>query len=191
MSRKFYESACRQIHVVSTISGDIDEGHLIKCLDEYIDRGRVEAEFTDVEQVVFTLLQPQIDKALERSRRARVAAARRHKANVQVESEDVATLDESIITASVQATLEDSPESERVLNKEKSFTEETPDETGPDAPSSPSPRDEKRARRRETALARRLAKRQKRLSRRGRGGRRIQQRIPPLPQPSEGVSPLH
>ena len=57
---------------------DIGVQHLIKCLDEYIDRGSVKSDFTEVEDVVFTLLQPQIDKRwsvhVVPVRRQRVAA---------------------------------------------------------------------------------------------------------------------
>lgn len=77
VSRKFYLHICQQIHGVCQLSDDINEDKVIKCVDDYIDTGRAEVDFTDTETVVFTLLQPLIDKAIERSRRARAAAARR------------------------------------------------------------------------------------------------------------------
>ena len=150
VSRRFYEAVCRQIREVSALSNDIGVQHLIKCLDEYIDRGSVKSDFTEVEDVVFTLLQPQIDKALERSRRARAAAARRREARMQSEAlaeekeiEELKVADEENPMPSVA---ENPSEAEAVTTLS---------------------REAKRARRREVAKERRIEKHRKRLARRG------------------------
>lgn len=80
VSRKFYDEVCSRVHEVASISADINPEHLIKCIDEYLDSGSVASSFSMAEKVVFALLQPYIDKAVERSRRARQAAARRRQA---------------------------------------------------------------------------------------------------------------
>ncbi len=88
VSQKFYLHICQQLHSVCQLSDDINEDKVIKCIDDYIDTGRADVDFTDTETVVFTLLQPLIDKAIERSRRARAAAARRRQSREAAASTD-------------------------------------------------------------------------------------------------------
>ena len=84
VSRKFYESLCSLIRSAAEFSDDVDVDFFIHhCIDVYIDHGTVIADLSDTETVMFTLLQPQIDKALDRSRRARAAALRRREAKEQ------------------------------------------------------------------------------------------------------------
>ena len=91
VSRKFYESLCSLIRSASEFSDDVDVDFFIHhCIDVYIDHGKVIADLSDTETVMFTLLQPQIDKALERSRRARAAALRRREAKEQSGAEESA-----------------------------------------------------------------------------------------------------
>ena len=91
MSRKFYESLCSLIRSASEFSNDVDVDFFIHhCIDVYIDHGKVIADLSDTETVMFTLLQPRIDKALERSRRARAAALRRREAKTQNGAEESA-----------------------------------------------------------------------------------------------------
>lgn len=139
VSRKFYQSICRQVHDVSLLSEDITESNVMQCIDDYIDTGNAHVKFTDAETVVFTLLQPLIDKAMTRSMRARAAAARRRQANEAKSSTDTSD------TAKTAAT-----------TVEITATQSTANAT----------REEKRAKRRETALIRRQEKRRKRLARR-------------------------
>lgn len=83
VSRKFYESLCSLIRSAAIFSDDVFVEHFIHSIDDYIDHGVIISDFTDTEHVMFTILQPQIDKALERSRRARETAARRHETREQ------------------------------------------------------------------------------------------------------------
>ncbi len=88
VSRKFYESLCSLIRSAAIFSDDVFVEHFIHSIDDYIDHGVIISDFTDTEYVMFTLLQPQIDKALERSRRAREAAARRRETREQNEPQE-------------------------------------------------------------------------------------------------------
>ncbi len=91
VSRKFYESLCSLIRSASEFSNDVDVDFFIHhCIDVYIDHGKVIADLSGTETVMFTLLQPRIDKALERSRRARAAALRRREAKTQNGAEESA-----------------------------------------------------------------------------------------------------
>ena len=182
VSQKFYQSICRQVHEVSLLSEDITESNVMQCIDDYIDKGSADVEFTDAETVVFTLLQPLIDKAMARSMRARAAAARRRelaKTGISATPDPAETIQPVPATAAELSTATPSEE------LRQSATAGLPDEnkqaatispiepsaaTVPAAaalpPSPQTPRDEKRAKRREAALIRRLDKRRKRLARR-------------------------
>ena len=182
VSQKFYQSICRQVHEVSLLSEDITESNVMQCIDDYIDKGSADVEFTDAETVVFTLLQPLIDKAMTRSMRARAAAARRRelaKTGISATPDPAETIQPVPATAAELSTATPSEE------LRQSATAGLPDEnkqaatispiepsaaTVPAAaalpPSPQTPRDEKRAKRREAALIRRLDKRRKRLARR-------------------------
>ena len=150
VSQKFYQSICRQVHEVSLLSEDITESNVMQCIDDYIDKGSADVEFTDAETVVFTLLQPLIDKAMTRSMRARAAAARRRE----------------LTKTGISAT----PDPAETIHPSPATAAESSAAAVPAAaalpPSPQTPRDEKRAKRREAALIRRLDKRRKRLARR-------------------------
>ena len=150
VSRKFYGYLCRQIEIASSLCEEIREDAVRVCVDFYIDSGLVICKINVAERMVFTLLQPQIDKALERSRRARAAAARRREARVQSEAlaegneiEELKVADEESPMPSVA---ENPSEAEAVTTLS---------------------REAKRARRREVAKERRIEKHRKRLARRG------------------------
>ncbi len=147
VSRKFYQSICRQIHEVSLLSEDITESNVMQCVDDYIDNGSADVEFTDAETVVFILLQPLIDKAIARSLRARAAAARRCQNKVQP---DTAATPAPTDTAKSIAT------TASVVTAEATATQSAMNAR----------REEKRAKRRENAQIRRLEKHRKRLARR-------------------------
>ncbi len=194
VSQKFYQSICRQVHEVSLLSEDITESNVMQCIDDYIDKGSADVEFTDAETVVFTLLQPLIDKAMTRSMRDRAAAARRRELAKTATSatpgltEAIQPVPATAAEASAAAGLSTATPSEELR---QSTTAGLPDENKQAATISPSepsaaagqaeatvlaaaalppapqtPRDEKRAKRREAALIRRLDKRRKRLARR-------------------------
>ena len=150
VSQKFYQSICRQVHEVSLLSEDITESNVMQCIDDYIDKGSADVEFTDAETVVFTLLQPLINKAMTRSMRARAAAARRRE----------------LTKTGISAT----PDPAETIHPSPATAAESSAAAVPAAaalpPSPQTPRDEKRAKRREAALIRRLDKRRKRLARR-------------------------
>ncbi len=191
VSQKFYQSICRQVHEVSLLSEDITESNVMQCIDDYIDKGSADVEFTDAETVVFTLLQPLIDKAIARSMRARAAAARRRelaKTGISATPDTTeaiqpvpATADEASAAAGLstatpseelrQSTTDGLPDANRQsATIEPSAAAEPAEATAPAAEALPpaplTQRDEKRAKRREAALIRRLEKRRKRLARR-------------------------
>ena len=194
VSQKFYQSICRQVHEVSLLSEDITESNVMQCIDDYINKGSADVEFTDAETVVFTLLQPLIDKAIARSMRARAAAARRREL-AQAAIPATPTPTEAIQPAPAesakssaadgaagpttatsseelrQSTTDGLPDANRQsATIEPSAAAEPAEATAPAAEALPpaplTQRDEKRAKRREAALIRRLEKRRKRLARR-------------------------
>lgn len=95
VSRKFYESLRGLIRRAATLSDEVREGYFIRCIDDYIDSHTVATDLSSTERVVFALLQPQIDKAMERSRRARAAARHRR---VAVESQDASRQEPTLQT---------------------------------------------------------------------------------------------
>ncbi len=156
VSRKFYGYLCRQIEIAASLCEEIREDVLLECVDFYIGSGNVICKINVAERVVFTLLQPQIDKAWERSLRARMAAMRRR------EAKKAAAEEESGMTAGSETNADDGAES--------LVTPDAATETASDAEQTATQtatlRDDKRARRREAAMARRFIKHQKRLARR-------------------------
>ena len=158
VSRKFYGYLCRQIEIAASLCKEIREDAVRECVNFYIDSGLVICKINVAERVVFTLLQPQIDKAMLRSLRARMAAMRRR------ESKKAAAEEESGMTAGSETNADDGAES---LVTPDAATETAPDaeQTATQAATS---RGEKRARRRKAAQARRLLKHRKRLERRNR-----------------------
>ena len=182
VSQKFYQSICRQVHEVSLLSEDITESNVMQCIDDYIDKGNADVEFTDAETVVFTLLQPLIDKAMTRSMRARAAAARRRelaKTGISATPDPTEAIQPVPATAAELSTATPSEELRQsttagLPDENKQAATISPIEPSAAAvpaaaalpPSPQTPRDEKRAKRREAALIRRLEKRRKRLARR-------------------------
>lgn len=77
VSRKFYDYIAERVRSVASLSNRIREQYMMCAIDDYIANGTVWGGFSDMETVVFTLVQPLIDKAMYRSRRARECAARR------------------------------------------------------------------------------------------------------------------
>lgn len=80
VSRKFYAQICQQVSSVSGFSKDVDADKLMRYLDDYIATGKVPSDLSDIERVIFIILQPQIDKGVIRSRLARERAMRRREA---------------------------------------------------------------------------------------------------------------
>ena len=156
VSRKFYQSICRQVHDVSLLSEDITESNVMQCIDDYIDTGNAHVEFTDAETVVFTLLQPLIDKAMTRSMRARAAAARRRQAKACSDTPETPTPTVPYQPQTITSTVETTEVTASAETAKITATQSTANAT----------REEKRAKRRESALIRRQEKRRKRLARR-------------------------
>ena len=79
VSKKFYEFVLFQIRCAKCVSEDeeVRVDVMMDRFDEYIEKGTVKVDFNNTETVVFAMLQPHIDQAVARSRRAREAAARR------------------------------------------------------------------------------------------------------------------
>ena len=88
VSKKFYDFVHFQIRCAQCVSEDeeVRVDVMMARFDEYIEKGTVEVDFNNTEHVVFTLLQPYIDQAVARSRRAREAAARRRAARQAAEA---------------------------------------------------------------------------------------------------------
>lgn len=80
VSRKFYFYLKDQVSIAGTYCKQIDETKVMTALEEYINGYAYVKPLNDVEKVVIKLLLPLIEKARERSRRAREAAARRRQA---------------------------------------------------------------------------------------------------------------
>lgn len=115
VSRKFYESLRGLICRAATLSDDVREDYFIRCIDDYIDSHTVATDLSSTERVVFALLQPQIDKAMERSRRARAAARHRR---VAVESSQEASRQEQTLQTQPSADSRTICEEKRALRRE-------------------------------------------------------------------------
>ena len=115
VSRKFYESLRGLIRRAATLSDDVREDYFIRCIDDYIDSHTVATDLSSTERVVFALLQPQIDKAMERSRRARGAARHRR---VAVESSQEASRQEQTLQTQPSADSRTICEEKRALRRE-------------------------------------------------------------------------
>ena len=168
VSRKFYGYLCRQIEIAASLCGEIREDAVRECVDFYIDSGLVICKINVSEKMVFTLLQPQIDKAIIRSLRARMAAVRRSEAKKAATEEESDTMAVDVVSADA---------STESLVKPDAATETAPD-AEQTAIQTATSRGEKRARRREAAQARRLLKHRKRLERRNRDQSCVESDIP-------------
>ena len=142
VSKKFYDFIHYQIRCARYVSEEVRVDLMMNRFDEYIEKGTVEVDFNNIEHVVFTMLQPYIDQAVDRSRRAREAAARRREARQSVSMESSTPSSASI---------------------EESAPEDTPTENATPQEASSMTREEKRARRREQIRLRRQQKHAKRI----------------------------
>ncbi len=166
VSRKFYGYLCRQIEIASSLCEEIREDAVRECVDFYIDSGLVICKINVAERMVFTLLQPQIDKAMLRSLRARMAALRRSM-RLTVTDPTADPLSDTAVNVAVDPDAK-SRQSDVVVMPVGGGIAASDDEAKVPAVGSSSavPRDEKRALRRQAALARRRRKHDKRLHRR-------------------------
>ena len=164
VSRKFYGYLCRQIEIAASLCKEIREDAVRECVNFYIDSGLVICKINVAERVVFTLLQPQIDKAMLRSLRARMAALRRSM-RLTVTDPTADPLSDTAVNVDLDAK---SRQSDVVVMPVGGGIAASDDEAKVPAVGSSSalPRDEKRALRSQAALARRRRKHDKRLHRR-------------------------
>lgn len=154
VSQKFFDSLCCRLYMASELSSDFDVEKMISFLKKYVDTGIVDVEFSVTERVVFTVLQPMIDRAVRRSLLARIAARRRREAKEAAKLQTEAA--ESTAEAEVKA----------------GETEEVASDCEP-AESKEDLKQEKRKLRREAAAARRLEKHRKRVAQRSRAANDI------------------
>lgn len=145
VSRKFYGSITESVRNAAAISKDVNADNVMQGVDVYIEQGILPMGFTETELVVFTLLQPLIDKAVKRSRLARENAIRRKQLKAG--------------TASATAVTTEASEAVVSTSDDESAVSCAPP---PDALS----REDKRALRREESRQKRHQKHLKRLSRR-------------------------
>lgn len=149
VSRKFYDYLCVQIHITALLSSDIREDVIRECVDFYIDSGNEICKINVAEKVVFTLLKPQIDKAMLRSISARLAALRRSDMKRKAARESALHDNAAMASCDTAATGKDeSNESPIDINQTMKS------------------RDDKRALRRQAAISRRQLRHDKRLRRR-------------------------
>lgn len=83
VSKKFYSDICIRLAEAAAVVGGGETGadEMRAAVDRYIADGTVPGADEDVSvRLVFTILRPEIDKALERSRKAKTRAALRKKA---------------------------------------------------------------------------------------------------------------
>ena len=83
VSQKFYRYVYDLVHSVTYASKAVDTERMMRYVDIYLYGGDVSGVLNDMEKVVFEILKPQLDEAMERSRRARMAASRRREAKKQ------------------------------------------------------------------------------------------------------------
>lgn len=84
VSQNFYRYVRGVVKSVTYASKAIDTERMMRYVDIYLYGGDVSGVFNDMEKVVFAILKPQLDEAMERSRRARMAASRRREAKKQL-----------------------------------------------------------------------------------------------------------
>ncbi len=83
VSQKFYRYLCDVVKSVTYASKAVDTERMMRYVDIYLYGGDVSNVLNDMEKVVFAILKPQLDEAMERSRRACMAASRRREAKKQ------------------------------------------------------------------------------------------------------------
>lgn len=86
VSRKFYQYIRQQIMATVAVSPDLNQCYLLDLFDYYLEHGKLRDDTYNIARIIFSLITPQIDKAIVRSRRAREAAMRRRKAHQHTES---------------------------------------------------------------------------------------------------------
>ena len=93
VSKKFYDFVLFQIRCAQCVSEDeeVRVDVMMERFDEYIEKGTVKVDFNNTETVVFAMLQPHVDKAVARTKRAREAAARRRAARQAAETDQSET----------------------------------------------------------------------------------------------------
>lgn len=102
VSQKFYRYLCDVVKSVTYASKAVDTERMMRYVDIYLYGGDVSNVLNDMEKVVFAILKPQLDEAMERSRRARMAASRRREAKKQA-------VDMPTPSASTMQTINDNP----------------------------------------------------------------------------------
>lgn len=159
VSKKFYEFIRYQICLAKEVSEEeeVRVDVMMDRFDEYIEKGTVEVDFNNTEHVVFSMLQPYIDQAVARSRRAREAAARRREARQASEVNTIAQKRDDASDTSIT-------------------TDAQSDKDRPIQSATPLSREEKRAIRREEARQRRQQKHNRRLQTRSKAP--VQQQVP-------------
>ena len=158
VSKKFYDFIHYQICLAKEVSDDeeVRVEVMMDRFDEYIDKGTVKVDFNNTEYVVFSMLQPYIDQAVDRSRRAREAAVRRRAARQAAIAQECDEASDTPITTDTHA------------DKNQQLQ------------SAPLSREEKRAIRREEARQRRQQRHDKRLQNRSKHPASQQQESSPI-----------
>lgn len=77
VSRKFYKYIHQQITATCAAAPGINQEYLHDLFDYYLANGQLPTDISYIATIIFSLLIPQIDKAMTRSSRARAAARRR------------------------------------------------------------------------------------------------------------------
>ncbi len=88
VSRKFYQYIRQQIMATVAVSPDLDQSYPLDLFDYYLEHGRLRDDTYNIARIIFSLITPQIDKAIVRSRRAREAAMRRREVQQHTESHE-------------------------------------------------------------------------------------------------------
>ena len=86
VSRKFYQYIRQQIMATVAVSPDLDQRYLLELFDYYLEHGKLRDDTYNIARIIFSLITPQVDKAVARSRRAREAAMRRREVQQHTES---------------------------------------------------------------------------------------------------------
>lgn len=86
VSRKFYQYIRQQIMATVAVSPDLNQSYLLELFDYYLEHGKLRDDTYNIARIIFSLITPQIDKAIVRSRRAREAAMRRRESSQPTES---------------------------------------------------------------------------------------------------------
>lgn len=156
VSKKFYDFIYSQICCAKYYSEteEVRVDVMMRCFDEYIDKGSVNVDFNNTETVAFAMLQPSIDQAVNRSRRAREAALRRREVKEAAKSA-AATAESEVSIPAESETASEHPQT--------SSTTEIKSDEQPSAESVATSCINRRAQRRKETRIRRQQKHAKRL----------------------------